>query len=161
MLHSRTRPEEYLFLRKAIGYMHNYPGLIHHPAEELIFTCLRQSVPDCAALCMQLTEQHNEFNILETTLFGYIDHAQRGEMACRELLKKLTNTYCMDQFEHITLEEDEILPKAVACLTPDDWRNIGCQSNLQLDPLGDPDILKHYDSLYDYITAIDINLQSH
>ena len=161
MLHSKTRSEEYVFLQKAIGYMHNYPGLIHYPAEEFIFERLQHTEPDLTQLCMQLTEQHNEFNVMETTLFEYINQAQRGEMGARELIQKLAITYCSEQFEHIALEEKDILPQAVALLTTDDWLDIGCKSNLEMDPLGNPDILKRYDNLYDYIMLSDLNLTYH
>ncbi len=161
MLHPKTRPEEYSFLQKAIGYMHNYPGLIHHPAEELIFVRLQHYASDSKQICLKLTEQHNEFNVLETALLDYIRQSRRGDKAARELLQKVTNTYCAEQFDHINLEETEVLPRAVAAFTADDWLDIGCKSNLGLDPLGDPDVLMHYGSLYDYIMSTDLNLKFH
>ena len=161
MLHPRTRSDEYAFLQKAIGYMHTYPGLIHYPAEEQIFVRLQNSTPETSQLCLRLTEQHIEFNNLETTLFGYINQAQKGDMGVHELIKKSANTYCMEQFDHITMEDKVLLPQAVALLTVDDWLDIGCKSNLAMDPLGDPDTLKHYDNLYDYIISTDPNLKAH
>jgi len=161
MLHPKTRQEEYVFLKKAIGYMHHYPGLIHYPAEELIFRHLLQSARDSTHLCIKLTEQHNEFNILEATLFKYIRQAQHGETAVRELIQKLINTYCTEQSEHIIMEEEEIFPQAINLLGADDWLDIGCKSNLEMDPLGNPDVLSHHESLYDYIMSLDLNLRSH
>lgn len=161
MLHPKTRQEEYIFLQKAIGYMHHYPGLIHNPAEELIFMHLLDSARDSTQLCIKLTEQHNEFNIIETTLFRYIREAQRGEVSARELIQKLVDTYCTEQSEHMIMEEEEVFPLAINLLGMDDWLDIGYKSNLEMDPLGDPDVLRHHESLYDYIMSLDLNLRSH
>ena len=114
MLQPLTKNEEFVFLRKAVGYMHNYPGLIHHPAEEMISERLKHYLPGAAPLCLKLGEEHKQFNVLET-----------------EWLSK------------------------------DDWLDIGCKSNLDMDPLSNPVILKHYDNLYDYIMSTSLNLGVH
>lgn len=161
MLHAKTRQEEFIFLQKALDYMQNFPSLIHHATEELILDRLRSRVPHYSELCKKLTNQHRQFHIMETRLLEFINQAERGDSSVLEPLKKLTHDYCMAQSDHILMEEQEMLPKAVASLTQDDWLDIGCQSNLQIDPLADPDIVKHYDNLYDYIMSTSPSRKSH
>ena len=161
MLHPQTHNDEFVFLQKAIAYMHNYPGLIHHPAEELILHRLENHAPDTHPLCLKLLEQHKQFNIVETTLITYAGQAQQGDKAACELIKELGNTYCMEQFEHTGCEDKEMLPEAIRWLSTEDWLEIGCRSNLKMDPLGNPEILSRYNNLYDYIMATDLNLEIH
>ena len=161
MLHPKTEMNELAFLQKAIGYMHNYPGLIHHPAEELIFERLQNHAPDAEQLCIKLTDQHKQFSILEITLLEYISQAQEGDLGAFELIKKLSSTYCVEHVDHIAVEENDLLPQAVSSLTTDDWLDIGYKSNLDMDPLANPDILQHHESLYDYIMSSNPSLKAH
>ena len=161
MLHCESEAQELAFLQKAIAYMHNYPGLIHHPAEELIFEHLLQQTSDALQLCTKLIEHHKEFNVLETTLLEYINQALHGDKDAFELIKKLSDDYCREHVDHLALEDNELLPQAISALTPDDWRNVAYKSNLAMDPLGNPDIRKHHGNLYDYIMSTNPNLKPH
>lgn len=161
MLHPLTKNEEFVFLRKAVGYMHNYPGLIHHPAEEMISERLNHYIPDTAPLCLKLAEEHKQFNVLETTLLEYLNQGENGDKGACQLIKELGNTYCAEQFNHIDSEEHDMFPQAIKWLSEDDWLEIGCKSNLDMDPLSNPVILKHYDNLYDYIMSTSLNLEIH
>lgn len=161
MLNSHSGAEELAFLQKAIGYMHNYPGLIHHPAEDLIFERLQIRSGDASQLCTKLTEQHKQFAILEITLLEYVGQAQEGDQGACELIKKLGNTYCAEHFDHLSVEDNDLLPLAISVLTEEDWLDIGYKSNLDMDPLSNPDLLKHHDSLYDYIMSTNPNLNAH
>ena len=161
MLHSETDAKELTFLQKAIAYMHNYPGLIHHPAEELIFERLQNLAPDTTPLCTKLTEQHRQFSILEIALLAYIAQAQQGDKGICGLIKKLSSTYCVEHVDHLSLEENDLLPQAGAFLTRNDWLDIGYKSNLDMDPLANPDVLRHHESLYDYIMSTDPSLKAH
>ena len=161
ILHREMEAEEFEFLRKAIGYMHNFPGLIHHPAEELIAERLQKQAPGILELCIRLADQHKQFNILEITLLKYIKQAQNGDEHAHGLIKKLCNTYCMEYFNHIAVEEKELLSRAISFLKTKDWLDIGMNTNLAMDPLADPNILKLHENLYDYILSTDPNLKSH
>lgn len=161
MLHRETEAQELAFLQRAIAYMNNYPGLIHHPAEEMIFDHLVKKRSDALQLCAKLVDQHKEFSILETTVLEYIGQAHCGNKDAFELIKKLSDTYCREHADHLALEENEMLPRAISVLAPDDWRDVACRSNLHMDPLGNVDVLKNHDNLYDYIMSTNPNLKPH
>jgi len=161
MLHPVTKSEEFVFLQKAVGYMHNYPGLIHHPAEEMISERLGKYLPDSSPLRLKISDEHKQFNILETTLLEYLDQGKKGDKGACQLVKELGSTYCAEQFNHMECEENEMFPQAVKWLSADDWLDIGCKSNLDMDPLSNPAILKHYNNLYDYIMSTRLNLEIH
>lgn len=161
MLYPDTDSLQFEFLSKAIGYMNNFPGIVHHPAEDLIFERLVLHAPQIEPLCAHLIEQHNTFKSMEAAILGHIPRAQSGDgEACRRI-KALGLAYCTDHVGHIDDEEGEALPQAVNWLSADDWREIGNKLNFAADPLSDPKILTRYDSLYDFIMEMGTTLTRH
>ena len=85
-LRSGSDAEGFLLLHNAVGYMHNYPGVIHHPTEELIFGKLIKHAPQTRTVCTRLHDQHEGFRNQEVTLLQRIRSAQGGDLgACRQV----------------------------------------------------------------------------
>jgi len=140
----------FLLLSNAIGYMRDFPGVIHHPVEDLIFTRLVQHAPETRAVCARLHDQHLNFRRREATLLRRIHSAQGGDAeACREV-KRMGTAYCTEHANHIRSEEVEVFPQAERWFGASDWEDIREQSKLIMDPLQERD-LQQYDNLYDYL----------
>lgn len=139
------------FLKNAFGYMHNYPGLVHHPTEEIMFTRLVARAPEAQTLCTQLTEQHKDFGRQETTLMRHLRNLQSGEVSAYRHTKELGAAYCTAHAGHIRSEEVDLIPQAVKWLPEEDWREIGAHSRQMIDPLLEWHALKKYNNLYDYL----------
>lgn len=144
---------QFEFLDKAIGYMSKYPGLVHHPAEELIFARLLRYSPQTRQLCDHLTEQHNVFSNEEAAMLENLPRARIGDdEACRHI-KEIGLTYCAQHVSHIDDEEERALPEAADWLQASDWREIGEKTNFAIDPLSDPKAVARHASIYDFIMA--------
>lgn len=143
--------EGYTLLTNAIGYMHGYPGLVHHPTEEVIFTKLASASPSAHAVCVLLRDQHHEFVEQEADLLRYIREAQAGDQGAYEMLQKQTAAYCLAHADHIMTEEAEIFPSAEKCLSEPDWREALARFQGLTDPVFGGAELKRYESLYDYL----------
>ena len=139
------------FLKNAFGYMHNYPGLVHHPTEEIIFTRLTAHAPETHALCNRLTKQHAEFGRQETSLMRHIRNLQSGETSAYRHAKELGLAYCAAHADHIRSEEVDLIPQALKWLPEEDWKDIGARSQKMIDPLLEWHALKRYNNLYDYL----------
>lgn len=161
MLHPEAERTQFEFLHNAIGYMHNYPGLVHHPTEELIFERLVRFAPQTGPLCARLIEQHKTFKEQEAAMLSHIRSAQSGDGAACGRIREIGVAYCDAHADHIDGEESEALPRALDCLLVADWREIGAKSHFETDPLGDPKTLARYGSLYDYIMAASVNFSRH
>ena len=161
ILHPESVPEQYVFLRRAMGYMHTYPGLIHHPAEELIFERLVAYAPQAGPLCDRLSKEHTLFADEETAIFGHIANAEQGDGASWRQIRERGAEYCVMHSGHINDEESKALSQAVNWLSPRDWRNIGEQCRFEHDPLSNPAVLGAYESLYDYIMAENVSFDRH
>ncbi|HEX2666986.1 MAG TPA: hemerythrin domain-containing protein [Gammaproteobacteria bacterium] len=154
-------PEAYQLLTNAVGYMRNYPGVIHHPVEDLIFGKLMTHVPAARTVCARLHEQHMSFRRREVTLLRRILSAQSGDAeSCRQV-KKLGAAYCTEHANHIRSEEVEVFPQAVRYLSMADWEEIGDQSRTMIDPLLERNDLRQFDNLYDYLMTAGKNFNVH
>ena len=138
-------------LNNAIGYMQNYPGVSHHPTEEVIIAKLLVRAPDSRALCTQLSDQHRRFGRSEVTMLHKLRGAQGGdEQACREA-KDMGTAYCTEHASHIHNEERELFPQAIRWLDGADWEAVADHSRSMLDPVFARKELKRFDNLHDYL----------
>ncbi len=149
------------FLRKAISYMNIYPSVIHHPAEELIFARLSHYSPDLVPLCKELIAQHQLFKSIEISILNDISLLRTGDACAIERIKANGNYYCDVHIEHVDSEDESVLPVALARFTEDDWLELRKQVDLEIDPLSNPAVFDHYESVYDFIMAFNPNAHLH
>ena len=153
--------EGLLLLGNAIGYMRNYPGVIHHPTEELIFSRLVSNAPENRALCARLHDQHEVFREQESVLLHRIRNAQGGDLdACRDI-KRVGTAYCAEHANHIRLEELDMFPQAIRWLDAYDWDQVGTAARSIIDPALGREDLKQYDNLFDFLMNSGRNFGSH
>lgn len=153
--------EAYQLLTNAVGYMRNYPGVIHHPVEDLIFGRLVVHAPQTRTVCARLHEQHKSFRRREATLLRRILSAQQGDAEACQQVKKLGTSYCNEHANHIRSEEVEVFPQAARYLSLDEWEEIGDQSRALIDPILERNDLKQFDNLYDYLMTAGRNFNLH
>lgn len=154
-------PEGFKLLSNAIGYMRNYPGVIHHPTEELIFSRLVANAPETRILCIKLHDQHEAFREQETLLLRRIRHAQSGDLEAWRDIRRIGTSYCAEHANHIRAEEVDMFPQAIKWLNAYDWDQIGEGARLIIDPTLERNDLKQYDNLYDYLMNAGRNLDLH
>ena len=145
------------FLRKAISYMNIYPGVIHHPAEELIFERLVQYSPELIPFCEELIDQHKQFKSIETSILNDIDLFRSGDADAIDRIKANGIDYCEAHIVHVDSEEESILPVALDRFTEDDWMELKKHLNLEIDPLSKLTVFNHYESVYDFIMDFDLS----
>lgn len=143
----------FLLLSNALGYLHDYPGVVHHPAEEILFDHLLRYAPDSRVLCQNLREQHREFARQEASLLQHIERARSGDLGSCWRIEEIGIAYCAEHADHILKEETEAFPQAVDHVPPDAWRAIGKQTLQAVDPLGDREPFGNLEDLYDYFAA--------
>lgn len=144
---------DFRLLGKAFVYMRDYPGVNHHPVEEMIFDKLVGYAPEHGLACAQLAGQHRSFGERENGLLHHVRRAQLGDEMARRHVKDLGTAYCADHSSHIRTEEVDVLPGAVRWLTPLDWQEVARRSRDTIDPGLQQRELKRYDNLYDRLMA--------
>lgn len=142
-------------LGNAFIYMRDYPGVNHHPVEEMIFEKLTGYAPEHGLACSQLTGQHRSFSERENGLLHHIRRARLGDEMARRHVKDLGIAYCADHSSHIRSEEVDVFPGAMRWLTPMDWQQVARRSRDTIDPELQQHELKRYDNLYDRLIRED------
>ena len=153
--------EGFQLLGNAVGYMRRYPGVIHHPTEELIFGRLVSRAPETRSLCAKLHDQHEVFQEQEALLLRRIRNAQAGDLdACRDV-KRVGSAYCAEHANHIRSEELDMFPQAIKWLDAYDWEQVGESARAIIDPALGREDLKQYDNLFDFLMNSGRNFGSH
>lgn len=123
-------------LRAMIRYIDEYPERMHHPKEDqYLFARLEARSPEARPLVAALKAEHEKgatlVRELERALLLFEDAAPLG---ARDFLDAV-DAYAEFHWKHMRREEDELLPLAERCLTPEDWRAIDEAFDSNRDPI--------------------------
>lgn len=141
-------------LHTAFGYMQGFPGLVHHPAEEILLARLPGHRTDSAAACEKLAQQHAWFGRHESAMLLRMQQARSGdELACRRL-QPMGISYCLEHAAHFAMEESEVFPQALEHLPDEDWTEIRARLHSVPDPIFEGQALLHYGNVYDALMAL-------
>ncbi|MHB8404622.1 MAG: hemerythrin domain-containing protein [Gammaproteobacteria bacterium] len=151
----------FALLTNAIGYMHNYPGIMHHPCEEIMLARLPALLSSATAICGQVAEQHRLFGSQESTMLLQIREAQAGDTGACGRLKEIGTSYCTVQADHMNTEELEVFPNALKLLPEEDWQEVMAISRAVIDPIFGLGALRRYESLYDYLMTAKVEFNVH
>jgi len=150
-VYSESRVPDFDVLRLIAEYALNYPDLVHHPKEDLIFERLVARDPDAHPIVGHLAEEHRRLADLTRRFASAIaDAAQDAELP-REWLDSLTREYLMANRFHMQVEEQHFLPRAMAILTDEDWAAINERARPADDPVFGEKVTDAYLRLHERI----------
>lgn len=142
-------------LQSIMEYIVEYPERYHHPKENrYLFETLRQRNPNAATLIAELEAEHVRgdelLKDLKRSLARYETHG-RSEL---RTFARAVATFAEYHWQHMTKEEDILLPIARKSLTESDWHAIA-EAFLQNDnPLIGFSPKQHYSQLFDRILKL-------
>jgi hemerythrin-like domain-containing protein len=122
--------------RAMVRYIDEYPERLHHPKEdEYLFPRVAEKSREGRALVERLISEHREgarlMRELERALLFYEDGWPAGGSDFSDVLEQ----YCQFHWDHMRLEEKELLPLAERDLTPQDWKSVDAGFAANTDPL--------------------------
>ena len=123
-------------LRAMLFYMDEFPEQRHHRKEsELLFPMLRARTDAAGPVLDRLDQDHargeRAIRDLEHALLAF---EMMGESR-REAFEVAVQQYVDFYFEHMTLEEKQVLPLAERLLTSEDWSQLDAAFAANRDPL--------------------------
>jgi hemerythrin-like domain-containing protein len=130
-----TQPD-FAALRAMLFYMDEFPEQRHHLKEsQLLFPKLRQRTSEADQVLDRLDQDHargeRAIRDLEHALLGF---EMMGEPR-REAFEQAVQEYADFYFQHMSLEEKQILPLAEKTLTAQDWAELDAAFAANRDPL--------------------------
>ncbi|MFQ5544846.1 MAG: hemerythrin domain-containing protein [Acidiferrobacterales bacterium] len=151
MIHNEETPD-YALMFDAMHYMVNYPDLVHHPAEDLIFAKLKHRDPDTGAEVDRLTAEHQ---VLADKSAQFLELLRRIDnettMVSREAVEAQGVDYISLLRKHMSKEEGQVFPRVHQVLVDDDWQEISAALKKQEDPVFGKIVAEEYRTLYDWL----------
>ena len=135
----------------AFDYVEEYLNTFHHPKENLyLFMALRLRRPDLAGLLDLLESQHDAGE--EVLARARAATKQFQEDADSVAFKDAIDRYCQFEWDHMRLEEEEVIPAALDSLTAPDFRTLDNAFTNNEDPIFSNARKDKFDKLRAYIS---------
>ena len=122
--HADARVPEFDLLRMIAEYTLEYPDLVHHPREDLVFERLVMRDPASKTIVGHLVEAHKELGQLTRRFAAALSDVARDVVLPRKWLESLAREYLLANRMHMQTEEEHLFPRAQAVLTEEDWAEI-------------------------------------
>ena len=126
---------DFELLQMIARYMLDYPDLIHHPKEDLVFARLVERDPEARAMLGDLIGDHRRLAQLSQRFAAALANASRDVELPRAWLAALLDEFLQAYREHMEAEERHFLPRAMARLTDTDWNEIDERIAAPADPV--------------------------
>jgi hemerythrin-like domain-containing protein len=139
-------------LRMIAEYTVNYPELVHHPRENLIYRRLAARDPTLRSAAGDLIKEHQRLAEMTQRLAAAIARVASDETLPREWLDSLVQAYLSANRHHIMVEEQKLYPRALALLTRQEWAEIDDQAASLEDPVFGSKVTAAYLYLHKRIT---------
>lgn len=134
---SKVKPEFPVF-RAMLRYLDEYPERLHHPKEDkYLFARLIERAPQTLPVVQRLTAEHEEgarlIRELERSLMLFEESWPAGALK----FQMAVEAYARFHWDHMRVEEKELLPLAEKHLTAADWEWVDGAFAGNLDPIAD------------------------
>lgn len=143
--------------RAMLYYIKEFPDKVHHPKEDrYLFAQLRARTHQVDAAIDELETQHGQGDKYVLRLEHALNRFEIEGMPAFKEFADMVERYAAFYDAHMRLEEEQILPAAVAALTLDDWKSIDAAFAANADPLSGQDYRKEQDmqKLFSHIVNI-------
>jgi hemerythrin-like domain-containing protein len=134
LFQSGDRPNYELML-DIISYLRDYSDKFHHPREDVAFARLALHCPEMKLPLARLAQQHRVIANAGDKLAALLDEVLEDVVVERSEIETAAATYLVYYNSHIAEEEREILVRAAATLTPEDWAAVAAAVPGGEDPL--------------------------
>lgn len=140
-------PVDYSIILDTIDYFLDYPDLVHHPNEDLIYQKLRERAPELAAQIGDLEAEHRKIGQLtrafEKTVRGMLLEFDIS----RDDVLSAAKDFIENQRRHMEMERATIFPAARQALSESDWAAIDAAVRVRSDSLFDGEAADRYETL--------------
>ena len=149
-LHAGDAPD-YVLMADIMQYMTNYPDLVHHPKEDLVFDKLAERDSNTRLIVKDLIAKHGVLAEKGSAFLDSIRMVMNEHLVERDTLESQGREYVSVLRDHMNVEEAQVFPAATKALVPEDWSVIDEAMEKRDDPLFGKVVENEYGALYDYI----------
>ena len=118
-----------------VSYLRHYPDRFHHASEDVAFKRLLAREPALHGKVNRLLQEHRVIANAGDELLRLLNEVADEAIVARAEVEAAADTYLVYYRHHIATEEDEVLPRAIELLTPEDWAAVAAAIPAGRDPL--------------------------
>jgi len=146
---------DFAALRATLFYVDEFPAKRHHPKEsQLLFPKMRERTPEAAAVLDRLDRDHaNGEKAIRDLEHALLAFEMLGEPR-RDGFERAAQQYVDFYFEHMSVEEKQVLPLAEKALTAQDWAELDAAFLANRDPLTGHEPEQEYRALFSRIVNL-------
>ncbi len=134
---AKVKPDFRVF-RAMLRYIDEYPERLHHPKEDrYLFAKLLERAPQTRPLVGRLTSEHEEGARLVRELERSLLFFEEGWPAGAREFQQTAEKYAQFHWDHMRIEEKELIPLAEQHLTAEDWKWVDDAFAGNMDPIAD------------------------
>lgn len=143
----RGEQPNYELMRDIVYYLRSYADEVHHAREDVAFARLVKRSPAMSCVVQRLLQEHRVITVAGAEFLQRLEEATGDMMVPRASLEAAAAIFLVYYRHHIEKEEREVLPRAAALLTPEDWAAVMAAIPAQLDPLFGDDVNERFEQL--------------
>lgn len=128
---------DYDVLQALAEYFADYPALVHHPKEDLIWQALKVRDEAAAAAVGDLPAEHARLAKLVHGFVAAIGAIMHDDEVPRDAATHVIRRFIEAERQHIAMEEELFLPAAARVLRPEDWTALTAETDWRPDPLAE------------------------
>jgi len=132
--HQDEQPD-YVLMLDIVDYLRHYPDRFHHAREDVAFERLVAHEPNLRVRINRLLQEHRVIARAGDELLRLLNDVADEAVVLREDVETALATYLVYYRHHLGTEEREIMPRAAAMLTDQDWSAIAAAVPAGRDPL--------------------------
>lgn len=125
----------YALMLDILAYLREFCDRVHHPREDAAFACLALRFPHLQLPLARLQQEHRVIAHAGEVLRAQIAAIVDGALVPRVEVETAAATYLVYYRSHIEHEEREILGRAAAALSEEDWAAVRNAAPHGEDPL--------------------------
>ena len=127
---------DFVLLEAMVHYIDSFQERFHHPKEDAyLFKLLGSRYPGAAPLLDRLKQEHESGSVKLRQLRQALTRYQHGGHGAFSEFAALVADFAAFHWEHMRLEENELLPLATRHLTDADWDAVDAAFLGHTDPL--------------------------
>ncbi len=124
-----------------VDYVENYPDLVHHPREDVVYKAYQAKSLDGQEIVERLLEEHKQLPQITHEFKLLLEEVNSGAAIVSrvELIDK-ARAYIEKQRVHLVTEESLLFPMIKEVLDDDDWKTLESSMPVSKDPLFDAEL---------------------
>jgi len=147
-------PSDYYLLLDISRYLHSYTDGVHHPTEDILFERLVARDPGAAKSVERLHRDHDKLETATANIRQLVRHAARVQTdEANAAATEAIADYVVRLKKHIQIEETQVFPRTIECLSNADWKSIDKRLSKSEDPLFGGTVEHEYRALYEYFSS--------